>query len=262
MNNPYHQNSGYFPAGHDTDGGDIGTADSSNRNVGQGSQKISKDSHHSLTPVTIRQLLNAKQEKNEDEYLVDNKKLSLITVVGVIMVVKDVTNQLRLEIDDGTARIDVYQFLDTGDAVTTSWREGTYIRIIGHLRTFQLFRTILAIRIHPINFSKFNEITYHFLEVIYVHLYHTNGGSKISGQSLPPLVNALPSGLTELQNSILSVLSGASHQDGTSSDFIKSALNRYGDGQQINEALNQLSMKGWIQNTEDEYHWKLNQQNL
>jgi len=253
-NNPYHQAAGYPPPSHDGDDG--GPAINT-----QGGQKT--NSHHSLTPVTIRQLLNAKQVQNEDEYMVDGKKLSLITIVGVITAVKDVTHQLRLEIDDGTGRIDMVQFLDEQTTVKTSWREGTYVRIIGHLRAFQGIRTIVKIVLNLINHDKFNEITYHFLEVIYVHLYNTKGGSKLSGQPIPNQ-NANPSdanGLNYLQNSILDVLRKCSHQEGTSTGFIRSALNHVANDDQIVEALQYLLHKGFIYNGCDEDNWVLFKQN-
>jgi len=262
-NNTYHQGAGYPPPSHDgDDGGNTAVTT-------QGGQKT--NSHHSLTPVTIRQLLNAKQVQNEDEYLVDGKKLSLITIVGVIVAVKDVTHQLRLEIDDGTGRIDMIQFLDDTIAVKTSWREGTYVRIIGHLRTFQGVRTIVKIVLNLINHDKFNEITYHFLEVIYVHLYNTKGGYKLSG-----LTNANTSGSTGvnsyaasdanglnfLQNAIIDLLRKCSHQEGTTTGFIRTTLNHCATDDQIYEALQFLLTKGLIYNGCDEDNWVLFKPNI
>jgi len=53
------------------------------------------------------------------------------------------------------------------------WSEGQYVRVIGLLRSFQNRRTIMAFRTLPVEDS--NELTYHLLEVIYVHLYNLRG---------------------------------------------------------------------------------------
>jgi hypothetical protein len=54
-----------------------------------------------------------------------------------------------------------------------TFREGMYVRVVGHLRSFANKRSVVAFRIQPITDS--NEITYHYLETLYVHLGNTRG---------------------------------------------------------------------------------------
>ena len=55
------------------------------------------------------------------------------------------------------------------------------MRVIGNLKTFNHKRSINAQVIRKV--SDFNEIQYHMLEAIYVHLYHTRGPPPVSEQS-------------------------------------------------------------------------------
>jgi hypothetical protein len=52
-------------------------------------------------------------------------------------------------------------------------RPGCYVRVVGHYRSFNDKKSVVAYRIVPI--VDFNEITYHFLECIHVHLQNTRG---------------------------------------------------------------------------------------
>jgi hypothetical protein len=45
---------------------------------------------------------------------------------------------------------------------------GSYVRVIGNMRSFIDARSVLAFRVMPI--TDYNEVTYHFLDVIHVHL--------------------------------------------------------------------------------------------
>ena len=56
------------------------------------------------------------------------------------------------------------------------YREGLYVRVAGHLRSFNdSSRSVLAFMIQPV--ADFNEITMHMLEVIHAHLYLKKGAS-------------------------------------------------------------------------------------
>ena len=48
-------------------------------------------------------------------------------------------------------------------------RENTYVRIVGHLKSFkENSRSLIAFYLTPV--TDFNEITYHMLDVIHSHL--------------------------------------------------------------------------------------------
>ena len=136
-----------------------------------------------LTPVTIRQLYNATQQQPEDIFKVDGKELNQVTLVGQIVSSQIQSTTLELLIDDSTGKIDVKQWLEpdegNGDAHRSQFKEGVYVRVVGHLRAFQQRRNIMAFRIQPID--DWNEITFHLLEAIHVHLFNTRGPLEGSG---------------------------------------------------------------------------------
>ncbi|KAL6054933.1 DNA-directed RNA polymerase I subunit rpa2 [Balamuthia mandrillaris] len=132
-----------------------------------------------FTPVTVRQLYNARQAHPDDSFTVDGKQLNQITVVGQIVSVSVQSTKVELQLDDSTGKIYVCMWLNLEEnneyaaEQRAQWREGVYVRVIGHLRSFLQARSITAFRIHPI--QDFNEITFHLLDTIYVHLYNTRG---------------------------------------------------------------------------------------
>jgi replication factor A2 len=63
------------------------------------------------------------------------------------------------------------------------WKLGSYVRVYGHLRAFQGQRGVIAFNMRPV--TDFNEITYHFLEVIYCNAH--NGKDPVQAVSSCPI---------------------------------------------------------------------------
>lgn len=54
-------------------------------------------------------------------------------------------------------------------SIFLSFRENTYVRVVGHLKSFkENSRSLIAFGLSPV--TDFNEITYHMLDVIHSHL--------------------------------------------------------------------------------------------
>eukprot|EP00126_Sphaerothecum_destruens_P010021 Sdes_comp20657_c0_seq1m15957 len=161
-----------------------------------------------ISPVTIRQLLNASQNSMDDTFRVDGKtpaqvrllfaastlfNLSLcqdsplnphfcwflkVTFVGAIRSVVEQSTHLIYKVEDGTGEIDVRMWLDSHDSEhkaqqRSAFQEGIYVRVVGQMRTFMDKLSINSYSIRPI--ADMNEISFHMIEVIYVHLYNTKG---------------------------------------------------------------------------------------
>jgi len=143
---------------------------------------------HCALPVTIKQLLQAQQRiPGEDEFTIDNREVQEVYIVGrIAKVLTSEATSLNYLIDDGTGILDVRIWLaeDPGNYInikSEEWLEGTYVRVIGNLRVFKSKRALVAFRL--IRVEDFNEITYHHLECIYVHLYNLQGGPLASNVS-------------------------------------------------------------------------------
>jgi replication factor A2 len=145
--------------------------------------------NHSVLPVTVKQLLEAQQVAPEaDEFLIDNREIHEVYIVGMIARKEELSTSLNYLIDDGTGQINVRIWLPKDVAsnylhlVSPDWIEGIYVRVIGNLRTVvKGRRSLVAFRL--IRVEDFNEISYHHLECIYAHLYFLHGGV------LAPLIN-------------------------------------------------------------------------
>ena len=57
-------------------------------------------------------------------------------------------------------------------------QEGMYVKVIGHIKTFNKQTSVTAFHIKPI--VDFNEVTHHLAEVMFIHLAHTRGVPVVS----------------------------------------------------------------------------------
>jgi len=233
--------------------------------------------NQSLTPVTIRQLYNATQAHPEDTtFKIDGKDVSQVTVVGQILRVAEQATNLNIQLDDGTGKIDVRIWVETEDneylhQKKTEWREGVYVRVIGNLRAFNSNRSLVAFRIRPI--TDFNELTFHLLEVIYVHLYNTRGPLHHTGGSAVGFNNSntnvnnanmqnsfLPSqaqgDFNALQSAILELTGPSAGQAGVNIAVLTQKLSQLGSPQDIKTAIEFLTDEGHLYTTLDDHTYK------
>lgn len=103
-----------------------------------------------------------------------------VELVGQVLKVQPSATNVVFCVDDGTSNIDVRVYADQDDANSFQVRktleitEGMYVRVVGSLRAFGEKRSVVGYRLLPVH--DFNEVTYHFLNAIHVHLVHTRGG--------------------------------------------------------------------------------------
>lgn len=213
-----------------------------------------------LTPVTIKQLYEAKQSHPDDAFTLDGKELNQISIIGVILSVSEQSTNLNFEVDDGTGKIEVRVWLDSDYSNEwirkrrEKWCERTYVRVVGHLRSFQNQKNIVAFSycgIQPL--TDFNQLTHHFLSVIKIHLDNTRGahfsqgGSNYSNQTLPPL-----------HQQIIRILQG-NKSNGFSRSHLQQTLRI--SAMELNQALETLSGEGHIYSTVDEDHFRTTVEN-
>lgn len=60
----------------------------------------------------------------------------------------------------------------------TACREGMYVKVTGHIKTFNKQMSVTAFLIKPI--EDFNEVTHHLAEVMFIHLATTKGVKVVS----------------------------------------------------------------------------------
>jgi len=143
-----------------------------------GTKKKSGATSHSIVPVTIKQLYSATPAL-EDNFRIDNQDVGQVEIVGHILTASELSTNLVFRLDDGTGKIDVRLWIDADNThgftpqKKAQCVEGAYVKAIGHLRSFNNIRNVVANSIQPL--VDFNILTHHFLEVIYVHLQNTKG---------------------------------------------------------------------------------------
>ncbi|KAJ0090028.1 hypothetical protein Patl1_14257 [Pistacia atlantica] len=189
-----------------------------------------------LLPLTVKQL-NEISSNDESTTTIDGVDVSTVTIVGKVCDIQDKEPQFTFLIDDGTGQIEcsrwAHERLEFNEVNQIS--QGMYVRVYGHLRSFQNKRTLNAysmsilwpseailselilwslakINAAVLNLndyytnldlsmlgtmgifsdgwpvSDYNEITSHFIECIYVHIYNTNLRAGIMSQ--PQMTNA------------------------------------------------------------------------
>ncbi|CAM9377411.1 unnamed protein product [Phaeothamnion confervicola] len=138
-----------------------------------------------IIPLTIRMIVNAKQDQPDGKFMVDNCELQQVKIVGFIRDVVAMSTNSSYIVEDGTGLLDCRMFHDSDESEQEVERrdalvQHTFVRVYGSVRFFDgkasdaygtMHMTVNNIR--PIEDT--NELTYHALEVIYVHLLHTRG---------------------------------------------------------------------------------------
>jgi len=232
-----------------------------------------------LVPLTIKQLLYASQQSpDETLFRVDGREVGQVTFVGsVASVSAQSTINMSLLVDDGTGKVDVKYWLNDNTNSTglpdpssewkkSQWRIGQYIRVIGNLRSFNDKKSVVAYRILPI--SDFNEITHHFLEVIYVHLQNTRSTpmqlSSTNTMAIPsgthnysqPFLNPMMQTgyMNDLHAQIISALRSADSTVGAHVSTLAHQLGRSVD--EIKSAAEFLTTEGHLYSTIDDDHFR------
>ncbi|XP_076865867.1 replication protein A 32 kDa subunit-like isoform X3 [Brachyhypopomus gauderio] len=129
-----------------------------------------------VQPCTVSQLKSASEHK--DSFFIQGLEIHQVTVVGIIRRAVPTITHVVYCLDDMTGTpLDVKQWMDLkedslDDGVIPP---GTYIRVVGILRSFERHRSMVAFSIRRI--GDFNEITSHMLEVVQAHLLSNRSSS-------------------------------------------------------------------------------------
>mmetsp|Transcript_35083 Transcript_35083/g.72304 ORF Transcript_35083/g.72304 Transcript_35083/m.72304 type:complete len:287 (+) Transcript_35083:114-974(+) len=162
----------------------------------------SKRGDKGIHPVTIKQLLMATQETQDDSYMVDGRECSQVTFVGCITQLEEASTVVSYTLEDCTGEITVRMWLDSEESeyMITSrkeWQQGVYVRVVGNMKSQQGGDNKNFTAFHIRTVKDFNELTYHLLDCCHAHLYNTRGAvqdSKPLGSSsfLSPSKPMLP----------------------------------------------------------------------
>jgi len=161
-------------------GGGFIQESSSQQYGSSGSASKSKRGDKGIHPVTIKQLLNATQEAQDDAYMVDGRECTQVTVVGLITNVQEQSTCITYDLEDNTGQIQARMWLETDESdfmvrSRREWTPGTYVRAVGNMKSNQGSDTKALTAFHLRKVKDFNEVTYHLLDCCHAHLYNTKG---------------------------------------------------------------------------------------
>ncbi|KAK7260800.1 hypothetical protein RIF29_27098 [Crotalaria pallida] len=124
-----------------------------------------------LVPVTVKQISEANHSGDEkSSFVINGVDLTNVTLVGMVFEKAERNTDVNFVLDDGTGRIKcrrwVNETFDTKEMEEI--QDGMYVRIYGHLKSFQGVRQLVAFSVRPV--TNFDEISFHFIDCIHNHL--------------------------------------------------------------------------------------------
>ncbi|KAJ2743105.1 Replication factor A protein 2 [Coemansia sp. BCRC 34301] len=251
--------------------------------------------NQTLRPVTIKQLIEVPAPSADSPISIDGAEVKNVTFVGVVRSVLQQPINSIYSIEDGTGKIDARVWTggndngggDMGDDDQGSASNqmadpnitvGKYVRVYGELRFFNGKRSVTTHKVRLV--TDHNEITYHGLEAIYVHLTKTRGqapalrqggaqagvglGSGLGNSSLYSSSGAMGGyggmsggnqGLNPVQAAVLDVIKDFSTQsEGLAINVIQQRLAGRYNGAQVTSTVDWLISEGHLYNTIDDNH--------
>ncbi|XP_049331980.1 replication protein A 32 kDa subunit isoform X2 [Astyanax mexicanus] len=185
-----------------------------------------------MMPCTVSQLRSASEQK--DSFFINGLEINQVSVVGIIRKYKPYVAYVVYTLDDMTgAPLDVKQWVDLEDASMNSYviPPGSYIKVVGSLRSFQHQRSLVAFSIRRL--EDLNEITSHMLEVVQAHLLNISSSCS----------------------AVFNLIKSCSLAEGISVQNLRTAL-KYMSLYDIRNSLQFLINEGHIFSTVDENHFK------
>lgn len=234
-----------------------------------GSQK-KKNRSQTLLPVTAAIIAKADYNVTEDVFSYEGTEIHQLTFVGIIREVQEAATNITYKIDDMTGNfINVKKWLDADDTSDqhrrSECRENTYVRVVGNMKSFNdgQIRSVMAFSMVPI--TDFDEITFHFLDVIHANLSLKKGLSEDIAMETPNKYGQQSNdiygggvndaGLTGQNKIVYNYISSCSAEQGISVQELKSK-NRNMNEQQLRNCLEWLSNEGHIYSTIDDDHYR------
>jgi len=252
-------------------------SESQSPSVGGGPKKQQRS--QSLLPVTGAIMHKAEYNTTDDVFRYEGVDLHQVTFVGIIKEIQEAATNISYRIDDGTSEfVSVKKWIDTddhsNDQARSQCREDTYVRVLGHMKSFNegQVRSVIAFLITPIR--DFNEITFHMLEVIYSSMMIkriNGGGMKQIGGNMMQTPNrkantgagmeqynnsgGMETGLTGTNKMVYNHILACQNETGISIQELQNKVRQF-NGNQIRTALEWLSNEGHIYSTIDDDHFR------
>ncbi|XP_063041190.1 replication protein A 32 kDa subunit-like [Engraulis encrasicolus] len=136
-----------------------------------------------LTPCSVSQLRRAVEGPNG--FTCGGTDLNMVSVVGLVRAVSSTSVSCVIYLlDDMTGPpIQAKFWTEEGD-VENCVHPGTYVRVIGRIRSFESRRLVSGLHIRRL--EDLNEITSHILEVVHAHMTYSPGSQPNAHMTCRP----------------------------------------------------------------------------
>jgi len=243
-----------------------------NNTQSSGSRKRGSYDEQTVHSVTIKLMMESEPQSSVDSAglkLRDGRNLHHVQFVASVRSVEDHSTHVMYEMEDGTGGVmHVKQWLDDNQECTAisnlrqqCTQAHVYLKVVGVLKDYDGQKTVLADSIRPLSTS--NEITHHFLQVVYQGEMHKRGGNTMGFESFhqqrpgfagtpqmnrgAPMTNNAGNGV---QDDIVRELK--SYSGGCRIEEVINVLRGKYSEDQIREGIAYLSSEGTIYSTTDE----------
>eukprot|EP01083_Nonionella_stella_P092681 259512_1 len=176
MANMFNNNNSYNSGPSQFSGSQIGGGYVSNENFNSSNKPIQPKipfDQRKLSQVTIKQIVSAPPPQPEEYLLIDGQEISQLVMVAQIESIDIQSAHTTYNVTDYTGSLEAKQWSNDNNPQQKqlNLREGTWVRLVGRINHFNGRCSINLFNIAPV--TDFNEITHHFVEVIYGHLLNT-----------------------------------------------------------------------------------------
>lgn len=244
-----------------------------------GRKRRTSQDEQTIRAVTINMMLSAQPQQMSDSQglqLPDGRNLYHVKFVAAVRSVDDNSTHVMYQLEDGTGGLmDVKQWVDDGQdcsAVTELRqlcnREHVYLKIVGTLKDYDGRKMVLADAIRPL--STANEISHHFLEVVYQGEMHKKGGDmKMGGAAVhgfagtpimnrgAPLASGGNDGDSALRQAVIRGFTG--DENGVSVFTVVNELRGQYTEEMIRKEITYLQSEGRLYSTIDEEHYNVSE---
>ncbi|KAJ5667019.1 Nucleic acid-binding OB-fold [Penicillium longicatenatum] len=223
-----------------------------------------------LRPVTIKQINDATSPYPEAPFQVDNADVANVLFIGRVRNISKQSTNITYIVDDYSGRVEVKKWVDAAsmdiDETKGDIQLGTYVRVLGAIKSFGNKRYIAAHSLQPV--TDVNQFFCSMLDATASHLFFTRGppggdsngaGASAAGMEGGDNYNGhdrVLSSLSPFARDMYNLLKRESH-DATGL-HLQTIASRLGlPAMDIGKAGNELLNAGLIFSTLDEETWAI-----
>jgi hypothetical protein len=193
-----------------------------------------------VVPATIKQVVEALGNKDpEGDVSIDGRVRKLVSLIAIVMAFEEEGPSIVYTLSDGSGSLKVQHYARTDTTLPDAFPVHSYVHVVGRMVGADEPQ-ISAFSVRAV--EDFNQIPYHNLQALYVHLSLTRGTPARPVEAAP--VKAAND--DKVAQAVLAVLRRGDKQNGMHKrDIVKQLAGKF-PVQEIDEAISQLQYSSEI----------------